>query len=142
MKLLNATCLPVRYGQKFYDDAVRHPELNRLAYYNDILTGSICCRYEKTDKGMSIYIMSVVVLAPYRRLGIASRLLEHVMTVAETGKTKVCQVYLHAWVENEDALQFYKKHGFSEGERLPNYYKKLTPQDGVILYKDVTSASK
>ena len=138
MKLLNATFLPVRYSDKFYDEAVRHAELNRLAYYNDILTGSICCRYEKTGTAVSVYIMSIGVLAPYRRMGIASRLLEHILKVAvEHSTMKVSRVYLHVWVENDEAIAFYKKKGFSVGDTVSDYYKKLTPPDGIVLFKDI-----
>ncbi len=51
IRLLNSTLLQVRYGPGFYDNVVKFSDLNRLAYYNDVLVGSICSRYEKQDNG-------------------------------------------------------------------------------------------
>jgi ribosomal protein S18 acetylase RimI-like enzyme len=40
-------------------------------------------------------------------------------------------------VENEEGIEFYKKHGFSVTDTLEDYYKKLTPSQGVVLAKKV-----
>jgi restriction endonuclease len=58
IRLLNSTLLQVRYGPTFYDNVVKFADLNRLAYYNDVLVGSICSRYEKLENG-SIKVSSV-----------------------------------------------------------------------------------
>jgi ribosomal protein S18 acetylase RimI-like enzyme len=137
VRLLNSTLLPVRYGPRFYDDMVKNADLNRLAYYNDVLVGSICSRYEKQENGsVKIYIMTMGVLAPYRRLGVASALLEHVLKVARENK-QVKQVFLHAWTQNDEGIAFYKKHNFKETEKLVGYYKSLNPPDGVVLALDM-----
>ena len=96
--------------------------MTRLAYYNDIFVGAISGRYEKGEKEGSkhrLYIMTLGVLAPYRRLGIASQLLAHIMKVANEGRVKVSEVYLHAWTANEEGIEFYKKHGFVVSQDLP-----------------------
>ncbi len=51
VRLLNSTLLQVRYGPRFYDDVVKYADLNRLAYYNDVLVGAVCSRYEKSESG-------------------------------------------------------------------------------------------
>ncbi len=79
--------------------------------------------------------MTLGVLAAYRRLGVATALLEHVLKVAREKGAK--QVSLHAWVENQDGIKFYEKHGFSVIETLPGYYKNLSPPDGVVLALDI-----
>lgn len=53
------------------------------AYYNDICVGSIACRLEKKDGGhVRLYIMTLGVLAPYRRLGIG-KLSMHVIAAID-----------------------------------------------------------
>lgn len=59
-------------------------------FYNDLPVGAICCRIEHPTPSSSsaeatpkLYIMTLGVLAPYRRLGLASRLLSHVLSAAE-----------------------------------------------------------
>ena len=135
VRLLNATLLQVRYGPRFYDDVVKHAELNRLAYYNDVLVGAVCSRLEKAETGTKIYIITLGVRAAYRRLGVASALLAHVLKTAREKGVK--QVYLHAWVKNDEGIAFYKKHGFTVSDTLAGYYKTLSPPDGVVLALDI-----
>jgi ribosomal protein S18 acetylase RimI-like enzyme len=48
-----------------------------LAYLKDILVGAISCKEDNQEDGSkAVYIMTITVLKPYRRFGIASQLLE------------------------------------------------------------------
>ena len=39
-------------------------------YFNDIVVGGVCCRVETEGEQRRLYIMTLGVLAPYRRLGV------------------------------------------------------------------------
>ncbi|KAI6681473.1 hypothetical protein NL676_035354 [Syzygium grande] len=118
----------------------------RATYYNDICVGSIACRLEKKEGGaIRVYIMTLGVLAPYRGLGIGTRLLNHVLDLCTKQKiseiyTKqnISETYLHVQTNNEDAINFYKKFGFEITDTIQNYYTNISPPDCYVLTKFVS----
>ena len=38
-------------------------------------------------------------------------------------------------MNNQEAIDFYQKFGFSVGEVMKDYYKKIEPADAVLLSK-------
>ena len=100
MRKLNLAVFPVKYNDKFYSDLYtpeksqytqlgerRHSSPRsrrrrgshavarlRPGYFSDILVGAICSRYEPLDgPKFKVYIMTIGVLVPYRRLSIGER---------------------------------------------------------------------
>uniref|UniRef100_A0A7N0UD02 N-acetyltransferase domain-containing protein n=1 Tax=Kalanchoe fedtschenkoi TaxID=63787 RepID=A0A7N0UD02_KALFE len=125
---------PVRYNDKYYADALASGEFTKLAYYSDICVGAIACRIEKKEGGgVCVYIMTLGVLAPYRGLGIGSKLLNHVIDLSM--KQNVSEIYLHVQTNNEDAINFYKKFGFEITATIQNYYTNITPPDCYVVTK-------
>lgn len=61
-------------------------------------------------------------------------MLEHVLKYA---KKKDCfdAIFLHVQVNNEGAIDFYKKFGFEIVETKQNYYKRIEPADAHVLQK-------
>ena len=82
---VNAVVFPVVYHDKFYKDVLDAGELAKLAFYNDVVVGAVCCRVDSfPETGQrKLYIMTLGCLAPYRRLGVGSKMLSHVMEVVE-----------------------------------------------------------
>ncbi|EPS73274.1 hypothetical protein M569_01484 [Genlisea aurea] len=138
LKKLNTALFPVRYNDKYYADALASGEFSKLAYYCDICVGAIACRLEKKEGGAAaaavcVYIMTLGVLAPYRGLGIGSKLLNHVLHLCSS--QNIGEVYLHVQTNNDDAIKFYTKFGFQVTDTIPNYYTNITPPDCYILTK-------
>ena len=66
--------------------------------------------------------MTLGCLAPYRRLGIGTKMLEHVLNVVkEDGNFS--SIFLHVQINNQSAIEFYKKFGFNIVETKEQYYK-------------------
>jgi N-alpha-acetyltransferase 50 len=78
LKLINVTTLPVRYTDKFYKDLLEKGsrEYLKFATWNGFQVGATCARIEAHDTvpdSNRLYIMTINVLAAYRRRGIGGR---------------------------------------------------------------------
>ncbi|XP_044748110.1 probable N-acetyltransferase san [Coccinella septempunctata] len=134
LKQLNSVVFPVSYNDKFYKDVLEAGELAKLAYYNDIVVGAVCCRIDTSEKTRRLYIMTLGCLYPYRRLGIGTMMVQHVLKyVEEDGNFD--SIFLHVQVNNEGAIDFYKKFGFEVVETKEHYYKRIEPADAHVLQK-------
>ena len=77
MRILNYLTLPVIYSEDFYDRLKSMQRYSKFAYVKDVLVGAISCKEDILEDGSKqCYIMTITVLKPYRRYGIASKLLE------------------------------------------------------------------
>ncbi len=83
----------------------------------------------------SVYIESIAVLEPYRHFGIGKKLLEHIVERAK--KSFIHEVTAHVWVEQPEVLEWYKKLGFEEKEKIENYYKeqKLDNPTAILIHR-------
>jgi ribosomal protein S18 acetylase RimI-like enzyme len=80
LKLINITTLPVRYTDKFYKDLLEKGSKEYLKYaaWNGFQVGATCARVETHDTVPDcnrLYIMTINVLAAYRRRGVGEDLL-------------------------------------------------------------------
>jgi GNAT superfamily N-acetyltransferase len=134
-RILNYVNLPVIYSDDFYRRLTAYTRYSKLAYLKDILVGAISCKEDTLEDGSkAVYIMTITVLKPYRRFGIASQLLEQ--AIQDCAKSRsIKKMTLHVQKGNDSAMEFYKKHGFIIKEELKDYYTDLTPADCFILEK-------
>ena len=80
-RVLNYMTLPVVYSEDFYRRLTSYSRYSKLAYLKDVLIGAVSCKEDTNDDGSKVvYIMTITVLKPYRRYGIASQLLEQAIT--------------------------------------------------------------
>nr|XP_045017199.1 N-alpha-acetyltransferase 50-like [Jaculus jaculus] len=136
LKRLNQVIFPVSYNDKFYKDVLEVGELAKLAYFNDIAVGAVCCRVDHSQNQKRLYIMTLGCLAPYRRLGIGTKMLNHVLNICEKDGTSD-NIYLHVQISNESAIDFYRKFGFEIIETKKKYYKRIEPADAHVLQKNL-----
>ncbi|KAL9940506.1 hypothetical protein V8E36_001211 [Tilletia maclaganii] len=94
VRKLNSVLFPVRYSDKWYKDILKSDNvaLSRLGLYNDIPVAVLSARYEQASSthpaetgGVNIYLMTLGVLAPYRRRGLASELLRNLLDIVRPG---------------------------------------------------------
>lgn len=98
-----------------------------------------------------LYIQTLAVLAPYRGLGVGSKLLEELIEMVlkkgeeeeeenegEKKKNLVEEVYAHVWEVNEEGVEWYLKRGFVVvGGLVERYYRRLRPQGARLLRRRV-----
>lgn len=146
-------------------------ELIRLVYHSDMLVGAVVCRLEdaqgnvlentKPIKGgafstlslqkkamkdtapndKKLYIMTLGVLKPYQGCGIGKKLLAHIVHFVRTS-TAVNEIYLHVQVNNQGALDFYKRNGFEITGTIKGYYKKVEPADCYVVSRSFGEADR
>ncbi|GIL57726.1 hypothetical protein Vafri_12880 [Volvox africanus] len=139
LKILNNVIFPIKYADEIYRQCMACGELTQLAFHNDILVGAIATRCEKQANGKAkAYIATLGVLAPYRSLGIGSKLLARTLAAC-AHDPNIEEVFVHVQVDNDEAIRFYERHGFQRGETVKDYYKKLSQSDAAILTKKLTS---
>lgn len=133
MRRLNQAIFPVNYNDKFYKDVLEAGEWAKLAFYNDVVVGAVCCRIEQVDNERRLYIMTLGCLFTYRRLGIGTAMLEYVLDCAS--KKGIDNIYLHVQINNTGAIEFYKKFGFEIVDTKEGYYNKIEPSSALVLKK-------
>ena len=146
LKVININTLPVRYSPKFYKDLlapegttefIYDPKYMRFGHYNGFAIGAVAARLEKEEgEGLEgkfkLYIMILNVLAAYRRRGVASKLLGHIIEEASKDN-RVTKLILHVQTSNVEAKDFYLANGFEEVGIVEDYYKRIEPTSAFLL---------
>lgn len=90
----------------------------------------------------ALYVQSLVLLAPYRGLGLAAAALEGICAAvaAAPPALRVECLYAHVWTQNEDGLAWYRRRGFETDARLEKYYMKLLPDSAWVVKRRIGGA--
>jgi len=158
LKRLNSVILPVSYPDSLYRELLTDGDargVSRLAWWNGLCIGGVRGKVEDVnpdpgpDSGgdhreakrkVKVYLMTMGVLSPFRRVGVGGALLEWLRNGGD-GKGKegsapwdVVEVYAHVWEANSDALEWYARRGFTvDREMVKGYYRKLRPNGARVV---------
>lgn len=104
---------------------------------------------QRAGQGHALYIQSLVLLAPYRGLGLVTACLEGIfealrLVTRESGGNglRIEWVYAHVWTRNEEGLAWYGRRGFERDGVLDKYYWKLQPDSAWVIKKRVVLDGK
>ncbi|CAG4685884.1 N-alpha-acetyltransferase 60 [Caenorhabditis elegans] len=130
---------PIQYPDCWYDEVVSGGLLSTGLFDGEQLAAMVVsetkflydCNLE--DQGILpssnahvAYILSIAVDKKFRRLGLATRLLNNLMSSLSDHPPYPRAVFLHVLSTNSAALSFYKMHGFEFHASLPyfrEYYR-------------------
>jgi len=118
---INLETLPTVYSSHFYQLVLGPARYTRLAFHNDLTIGAISCKYDQDNGVDCMYIMTIGVLPSYQRMGVAEQLLRKAMSEFMMAN-KMTRCILHVQESNVAAVNFYLKMGFTQIERLENFY--------------------
>ena len=126
---INKTCLPENYTTYFYRDLYqRYPETFLVAESDGEIQGYILCRIEKGFSKVVrmlpvrlCHIVSIAVLADYRRMGMGSNLLVEAMKQS-VKHYDASECYLEVRVSNDAAIELYNKLEFMKVKKNYGYY--------------------
>lgn len=126
---INTSCLPENYSTFFYLNLYsRFPKTFLVAVVDGEIQGYILCRIERGFSKFKTlrlarlcHVVSIAVIEPYRRRGIATALMTQAMenAVKDYGAT---ECFLEVRASNEQALGLYNKLGFKSLRRIFSYY--------------------
>ncbi|KAL7078483.1 hypothetical protein ACQ4LE_002505 [Meloidogyne hapla] len=128
---------PLEYPKEWYMDVVNGCYISYGLYHNNILTSLLvaenttirdCDLEDKTlhnDPSVHvIYILSLAVTENYKRRGLATILLKHLMNIINSiQQFPPKMIFLHVLCDNHPAISFYRKNGFYHHATIPNYYQ-------------------
>ena len=122
-------CFSLPWSEQAITDFISFPSnIFLCAFSNDTLCGYISATVVLDE----MQIANVAVSKSYRRLGLASMLIEGVLSICQDNKLSI--LTLEVRKSNTPAIELYKKFGFSiEGSRR-NYYTNPV-EDAYIMNK-------
>jgi ribosomal protein S18 acetylase RimI-like enzyme len=133
LRRLNAVLFPFPYNDTYYADALQSGPWTKFALFNDMIVGAVLCK-QTND---AVYILTLGVLAPYRRRGLGRLMLQYITDLCKQDSS-ITRIQLHVQTNNDVARQFYENvGGFSVKETIPDYYKGQAVTSAWLLQLDL-----
>lgn len=137
---INRLSLPENYTYAFFEMLLKdYPDTFLLAEVESRPVGYIMCRIERIMSKVERFrirkaghVISIAVLEGYRRMGIATKLMEEAMR-AMRESYRCSETYLEVRVSNEPAIRLYEKLGFVKVDRIMRYY--MDGEDAYVMAK-------
>ncbi len=121
----------VPWSQQMFEGELRLPQSQTfVAKTKDRIVGFICF----WTLPMEIQILDVAVDPSWRKRGVAARLFEEVLVLAE--EKKIQEITLETRPSNNAALALYRKFGFEICGRRKGYYHE-EGEDALLLKKNL-----
>ena len=119
--------LPIPIDAKLYKNLVNDDDITigKLAFIGNTFVGGITARFESSPSAKKLYIMTLGCFAQFRRRGVATKLLNDLLSAAQNRSEPVAAAFLHVDVSNDEAVGFYSKLGFEVVETQKNFYRRI-----------------
>ena len=101
-----------------------------IALVDGEAAGEITVSWKVKNNQMVLYISTLSVLEQYRRRGIATLLMSHVINCSPDAAL----FYLHTEIKNQKSQSLYRKLGFTQAKVISDYYGK--GEDGILMVKE------
>ncbi|CAB3410598.1 unnamed protein product [Caenorhabditis bovis] len=148
-------CFPIQYPECWYDEVVSGC-LDSVGLFDGAVLAAMIvtetklvahCNPEDQDilnemNSKVVYILSLAVTKTYRRMGLATRLLNNLFKTIVDQSPYPRAVFLHVLSTNTPALNFYRMNGFQWHSSLVNYYRIDNENCDGCTYVKYTNGSK
>ena len=122
------------FNDPWSENSIAYELTNPLSYWLVAEEGGFVLGYVGSQSVMDeADMMNIAVHPDYRRLGIAGRLVEALVTALKDRKVRCLTLEVRA--SNEPAKALYRALGFVQAGRRPNYYRNPR-EDALILRKE------
>lgn len=105
-----------------------------LRHFVEEIDGKVVGFYISSHVLDEVEIFTIAVDSAYQKMGVASHLLEHLITSSQAENVK--QIWLEVSTKNLVAINLYKKFGFKAMGLRKNYYQK-TGEDAYNMLKEI-----
>lgn len=129
ISVLEQELFPDPWSENAFDEALAADDWRSLVAVDDgEIIGYAC--YLIID--VESHLTNIAVVESYRRKSVAKQLLVHILRVVKEAECEY--ILLEVRPTNTGAIAFYRRHGFHQLYRRPNYYRNPVEDALVMVY--------